>query len=194
MKRKTSGFIILFEGCMILLTYCVIVLISGGTEMLSTVSNFIDLPSLAILLLFTVPVLVASGMGNDFLMAFQMGKKQCSLVQMKKTLEAVRLLQRLVLCGAGFAAMISIVLILRGLDEPSAIGPNLAVAILAVLYGIIIESLLIPLSAYVQNHITDAMNVEEEEFALTVAEETERNIVSEKGEDSAAVEEMNEKV
>ena len=194
MKRKTSGFIILFEGRMILLTYCVIVLFSGGTEMLSTVSNFIDLPSLAILLLFTVPVLVASGMGNDFLMAFQMGKKQCSLVQMKKTLEAVRLLQRLVLCGAGFAAMISIVLILRGLDEPSAIGPNLAVAILAVLYGIIIESLLIPLSAYVQNHITDAMHVEEEEFALTVAEETERNIDSEKGEDSAAVEEMNEKV
>ncbi len=99
MKRKTSGFIILFEGCMILLTYCVAVLISGGTEMLNSFGNFIDLPSLVLLLLFTVPVLIASGMGNDFVMAFQMGKKQCSLVQMKKTLEAVKLLQRLVLCG-----------------------------------------------------------------------------------------------
>ena len=173
MKRKTSGFIILFEGCMILLTYCVAVLISGGTEMLNSFGNFIDLPSLVLLLLFTVPVLIASGMGNDFVMAFQMGKKQCSLVQMKKTQEAVKLLQRLVLCGAGFAALISIVIIFQQLDEPSAIGPNLAVAILVVLYGVIIESLLIPLSAYVQNHITEAMNVEEEDV-LTVEKTDEK--------------------
>lgn len=194
MKRKTSGFIILFEGCMILLTYCVAAYVSGGREGINSFSNFIDVPTMVILLIFTVPVLFASGMAEDFAMAFQMGKKQCSLVQMKKTLEAVKLLQRLVLCGAGFTTMISLLFILHMLDEPAAFGPNLAVAILAVFYGIIIESLLIPLSAYVQNHITEAMHVEEEEYALSVADEAEMNIVSEKGEDSAAVEEMNEKV
>lgn len=194
MKRKTSGFIILFEGCMILLTYCVTVLISGGTSVLSRFSNFIDLPSLVMLLLFTVPVLFASGMAKDFAMAFQLGKKQCSLVQLKKTLEAVKMLQRMVLCGAGFTAMISMVIILETVDDLAAVGLCMAVASLTVLYGIIVEALLIPLSAYVQNHITEAMHVEEEEYALSVADEAEMNIVSEKGEDSAAVEEMNEKM
>lgn len=163
MKRKTSGFIILFEGCMILLTYCVTVLISGGTSVLSRFSNFIDLPSLVMLLLFTVPVLFASGMAKDFAMAFQLGKKQCSLVQLKKTLEAVKMLQRMVLCGAGFTAMISMVIILETVDDLAAVGPCMAVASLTVLYGIIVEALLIPLSAYVQNHITEAMHVEEED-------------------------------
>ena len=158
MKRKTSGFIILFEGCMILLTYCVAAYVSGGREGINSFSNFIDVPTMVILLIFTVPVLFASGMAEDFAMAFQMGKKQCSLVQMKKTLEAVKLLQRLVLCGAGFTTMISLLFILHMLDETAAFGPNLAV-----FYGIIIESLLIPLSAYVQNHITEAMHVEEED-------------------------------
>lgn len=170
-RRKTSGSILLFEGLMILLVFIVAAFVSAGTNF--SVANFIDMASIVLLVLFTVPILFASGMAKDFVMVFQVGKKPCSLAQMKKSLEAIKMMQRLVLCGAGFTTLIEITIILHMLDEPSTIGPNMAVAILVDLYGLIIEAVLIPLSAYVQNHITDAMNVEEDsEFtAVAVVEE-----------------------
>ncbi len=161
MKRKTSGFILLFEGLMILLVFTIAVFVSAGKNF--SVANFLDATSIVLLALFTVPVLFVSGMAGDFVRVFWIGKKPCSLAQMKKTLESIKMMQRLVLCGAGFVTLIEIIIIFEMLDDPFTIGPNMAVAILVDLYGLIAEAVLIPLSAYVQSHITDALDVVEED-------------------------------
>lgn len=173
MNKKPSGFIFVFEMMMVLLVFAMTTLVSGGKSALITIGNFIDMPSLVLLFLFTVPVLFVSGMAKDFVMVFSVGKKPCSLAQMKKTLEAIQMLQKLVLCGAGFMLLIEIMMIFSKLDDLTILGPNISVALLSVLYGIITESLLIPLGAYVQNHITDALDVKEdtEITAVTVVEE-----------------------
>ena len=73
------------------------------------------------------------------------------------------MVQRLIPCGAGISVLIAIVVLLSRLDDPSVLGPNLAVANLVVFYMFILEFLLLPLKAHVQNAITDLMDVEDEE-------------------------------
>lgn len=164
MKKHSVGKILWMEIVVIVLVFVYQVAITGGT---TVISWFIDIPSVCCLIFFVVPALWASGTAKDFAAAFSIGKKPCSLAQMKKSLEAVKMVQKLTLCAMGFSVVIVFVILLYNMEDFfTAIGPALAVMVLTVFYGIIVEFLLIPVSAHVQNHITEAMDVpEEEEFA-----------------------------
>lgn len=161
MKKKISiGRVLFWEIIVFVIVFLINVLMCGGIH---GISHFIDTPSILSIILIVAPALLVSGMGHDFINAFTVGKKQYSLRQLKRSAEAVQMVQRLVICGGGLSSVIAIVTLLSMLDSPSTIGPNLAVAILVVFYAIVIEFLLIPLKANVQNAITDMMDVEDEE-------------------------------
>lgn len=163
MKKHSVGKVLWLEIVIIVLVFVYQVAITGGMKV---ISGFIDIPSVCCLLFFVVPALWASGMTKDFAAAFSVGKKPCSLAQMKKTLEAVKMVQKLTLCAMGFSVVIAFVILLYNMVDFTALGPSLAVMVLTVFYAIIVEFLLIPVSAHVQNCITEAMDVpEEEEFA-----------------------------
>lgn len=160
MKRNSVWFVLLLELAVITAVLVFQVMATGGLE---SVTYFIDTPSVICLLICVVPALLVSGMAKDFAAAFFVGKRQYSLAQMKKSLEAVKMVQRLVLCSMGLMVVISFVTLLHRLDDPSHMGPMLAVMVLTIFYGIIVEFLMIPISALVQNHITEAMDVQVDE-------------------------------
>lgn len=163
MKKHSVGKVLLLEIAVILIVFLLETVASGGK---AAIQYFLDLPSVFCILLFIVPALWVSGTMKDFVAAFSVGKKPYTLTQMKRALEAVKMAQKLTLCAMGFSVVIVFVVLLYRMEDPQILGPSFAVMVLTVFYGIIVEFLLIPVSAHVQNHITEAMDVpEEEEFA-----------------------------
>ena len=164
MKRKLSiKVVLLIELVIFLIIFALNVLVCSGTEGLSRVGNFIDMPSIICILLVVIPVLWVSGMGRDFLNSFSVGQKEYTLSQLKRILESIIMVQRLIVCGAGITAVIGIITILTRLDHLETMGANLAVVLLVVFYTVVLELFLITLRANTQNVITDMMDSENEE-------------------------------
>lgn len=135
---------------------------SGLTSGLTFLIIFVDMPSLIILFLLTVPILFVCGLWKDFLRVFSMGnaKRHFTLGEMKRTQEALSLLQRQIICGTILIAIFSVIAIIYNITEPALLGPNLAVVCLSVFYGAIAEIILLPLSIYVKRRIIDYMEDE----------------------------------
>lgn len=82
---------------------------------------------------------------------------------MKKSLEAVQMVQKMVLYACLFTMGLNLIVMLYNMADPATIGPSLAAAILSFLYMSVIEILLLPLHLHVQNWLTDAMDIINEE-------------------------------
>lgn len=124
--------------------------------------TLMDLPSFVIILVFIVPVLIRGGLWNDFKRAFLLLKKgyTCHLSELRRTQDVLEMLQKQVVCAGIMAMLITFIIIMRTLRDLHALGPNLAVAILTVLYATIIEMLLLPLHLEVKRRIIDYMELD----------------------------------
>ncbi len=165
MKKKHSiGAVLGFEVVVFLAVFCLNVLVVSGVDGLGrTFQYYMDVPSILLIVLVVAPALFASGMGRDFLNVFSVGKKEYSLRQLKRSLESIRMVQKLIICGAALAGIISLVTILYELEDLVSLGPCLAVTIISAFYAVMLEFLLLPVKANVQNAITDLMDVGDEE-------------------------------
>ena len=164
MKKKNSvGKVLLMSVVVFAIFFWFNILMNMGTKGLEMFTNFFDLPALILILLLVVPMLVVSGSGRDFLNVFSIGKKEYPIRSLKRSLEAVQLVQKLILYSSMISCIIAFVTILTCLEDTATLGPCLAVALLIVFYAAILELFLIPVKAKVQNAITDLMDVEDEE-------------------------------
>lgn len=166
MKKKHSvGIILLLEFVVFALVICINLGACNtvGFDIFPALQYLIDTPSLLLIILMVIPALAVSGMGRDFLRIFTVGRKNYTLRELKRTLEATLLTQKIIICAACISMMISFIVFLHNLENLSAIGPNLAVAALAIFYAACLEFFLAPLKANVQNAIFDLMDVEDEE-------------------------------
>ena len=146
-----------------LLLFLVILLLSvlfGGWG-LSTILWFLDLPSLSLIAFVLFPGLLIMGAWKDLIKAFSVGIKPFSLLQLKNIIEAVGAAQKLTVYGALFAIIISGVLIMGRLNDPSTLGPNLAVCFLSGFYAVIIEFLLLPLRLNGERKMNEEMDLGE---------------------------------
>ena len=134
--------------------------LAGGWGM-SAVLWFLDLPSLLLIALIFIPGLLIMKEWKDFLKAFSVGIKPFSLLELKNIIGAVDAAQKLTVYAALFAIIISGVLLMGRLDDPSTIGPNLAVCFLAGLYAVIIEFLLLPLRLNAERKMNEEMDLGE---------------------------------
>ncbi len=133
----------------------------GGSWGMAAVLWFLDLPSLLLIALIFIPGLLIMGQWKDFLKAFSVGIRPYSLLELKNIIGAVDAAQKLTVYAALFAIIISGVLVMGRLDDPSTIGPNLAVCFLAGLYAVIIEFLLLPLRLNAERKMNEEMDLGE---------------------------------
>lgn len=121
-----------------------------------------DMPSLIIILIFTVPVLFRGGVWKDFKRAWRLLRKDysCHLSEIRRSLDVVEMLQKQVLYAGVISLLLTLILILGMLSDLASLGPNLAVAILTMLYAMIIEMLLLPLQLEAKRRIIDYMEVD----------------------------------
>ncbi len=123
------------------------------------ISYLIDIPSLVIILILTVPVLLRGGMWKDFKRAWKLLRKNdtCHLGELRRTLDVVEMVQRQVIYAGIISLLMSLIAILHNLSDPTRLGPNMAVAILTMLYAVCFEMLLLPLQLEVKRRIIDYM-------------------------------------
>lgn len=132
----------------------------------------IDMPSFIILLVFTVPVVFKDGVWKDFMRAWRLLRRDytCHLSELRRTLDVVEMMQKQVIYAGVICMLMSLIVILGYLSDPMQLGPNLAVAILTILYAVIFEMLLLPLQLEVKRRIIDYMGEDtdaESEQAVT---------------------------
>lgn len=156
---KNIRLVLLGELLLFLVIFLFSVLLGGWG--LSAISWFLDLPSLSLIAFVLFPGLLIMGAWNDFIKAFSVGIKPFSLLQLKNIVEAVGAAQKLTVYGALFAIIISGVLIMGRLNDPSTLGPNLAVCFLSGFYAVIIEFLLLPLRLNAERKMNEEMDLGE---------------------------------
>ena len=156
---KNIRLVLLGELILFLVIFFFTVLAGGWG--ISAVSWFLDIPSFLRIALVFFPGLLIMGAWKDFLKAFSVGIKPFSLIQLKNIIEAVDAAQKLTIYAALFAIIISGVLLMGKLDDPSSIGPNLAVCFLSGFYAVIIEFLLLPLRLNAERKMNEEMDLGE---------------------------------
>ncbi|MCM1266943.1 MAG: hypothetical protein NC302_03485 [Bacteroidales bacterium] len=153
----------------------VLILLFGGLQaggFRSLVFRLLDLPSLIIVLVFTVPVLIRNGVWKDFKRAFLLLRKNytCHLGELRRTQDVLEMVQRQVICAGILSMLVTFVIILGSLYDLAALGPNVAVAIMTVLYATVIVMLLLPLQLEVKRRILDYMELGDEPDSAMTAE------------------------
>ena len=133
-----------------------------GSWGLSAILWFLDIPSLLVILMVLIPGLIIMGEWRDFTRSFSVGIKQYSLLELKNIIEAVGAAQKMTIYGALFAIIISGILLMGRLDDPSTIGPNLAVCFLAGFYAVILEFFLLPLKLNAERKMNEEMDFGDE--------------------------------
>lgn len=133
-----------------------------GSWGLSAIVWFLDIPSLLVIAMVFIPGLIIMGEWKDFTKSFSVGIKQYSLLELKNIIEAVGAAQKMTIYGALFAIIISGILLLGRLDDPSTIGPNLAVCFLAGFYAVILEFFLLPLKLNAERKMNEEMDFGDE--------------------------------
>ncbi len=133
-----------------------------GSWGLSAIVWFLDIPSLLVIAMVFIPGLIIMGEWKDFTRSFSVGIKQYSLLELKNIIEAVGAAQKMTIYGALFAIIISGILLLGRLDDPSATGPNLAVCFLAGFYAVILEFFLLPLKLNAERKMNEEMDFGDE--------------------------------
>ncbi|HYE81959.1 MAG TPA: hypothetical protein VEG39_07320 [Clostridia bacterium] len=137
-----------FVGLVVFIAFLVCSTMFSGTP-----ASFVDLPSIIVIMTFSIPMLMASGLLTDFIRGFKvMGQKvnTWSLLELKKTEVALRLMTKLILLSGSLGSLIGVVSIMSNLSDVSKIGPNLAIALLTLLYSILFIFILLPVQAKVK--------------------------------------------
>lgn len=163
MQRKQQGVwkVLLIEAFVV--AFGIFVAVYIALKDLTQLRLFIDIPTFVLILLFVVPAFIASGLQRDFLVIFKLHKQKITISQLRRCLESVLLMQRLILIGGLFGVFVALITCLTNLTNLSMIGPNIAVICLSGLYTVIMEFLLLPLKTFVQVTLIEEMEFDNEE-------------------------------
>lgn len=136
-------------GIIAVIMILVFMILISGLEV-RNITNFLDTPSLVLITAFTIVILWAAGRGQDLCRAILLvmsGKEAVSEDEIEAAVEAVRITRKAMLYSSIFIATFSFIVILHHLDDPAFLGPQLAVAILTVFYGIAGAMITLPIES-----------------------------------------------
>ncbi len=127
--------------------------LAGSTLLSGPLATFIDFPSILIILAFSLPMLMASGLFPDFFRSFRiMGQRTntYSCYEIRKTEISLGLTIKLLLFSGLAGFLIGLIAILSGIRDMAYLAPGLAVATLTPFYAVILVFILLPVQAKVR--------------------------------------------
>lgn len=124
--------------------------------------RYVNLLILLLLLLMTLPTIIAGGFWKDFTRVFSLHQpeKGWKLYELKRSLDAIDLIQKQLCYAAVMIVMFQLIGILYNMSEPSALGPNMANILMTGFYTAIMELLLMSLKVEVKKRIAAYMEEE----------------------------------
>lgn len=114
---------------------------------------FVDLPSLLVVLALTLSIMIASGLLADFFKGFKlMGQKvnPFSAIELKRIRQANRLAICALLISGAVGFVVGVIAMLSSLSDAAALGPNIAMAMLTMLYALLFVLVVLPVNAKVR--------------------------------------------
>ncbi len=134
----------------------------GGIGVGGILLCLLDMPTIITILMLSLPILLWNGMWKDLVRGFKLLRKEysCSLSELKRTQDVVELLQKQIICAGVILIAFMMVVVLRILQEPATLGPNVAVILLTAFYVAIFEMLLLPMQVEIKRRIIDYMEAE----------------------------------
>ena len=112
-----------------------VIIIGGGPV---GVYNFIDLPSIAVVILIPFSMCIFAGLGPDYVRAFQIGVgfREFTLKEYKASSIALGLMIKVFYLSGFIGSFIGILMILKLLDDIVSVSSSISVAMLTFLYSL----------------------------------------------------------
>lgn len=163
-KREKSTAAVMLVEVLSLAAGMILLMLMNKGSIEHFFTQYVDMPTLLLLLVLSVPAFIYSGLWKDFVRAFSVKHSEThwKLSEWKRTLEAVELLQRQIVFSGMFVALAQLVLLLHNMTDLASLGPWISCMLLAGVYVAVFELLLMPLSVEVKKKIIDYMDTEEE--------------------------------
>lgn len=160
MKGKNL-FIIYLSEFLLLAASCLLLALQGSKVFAMPAYALFDPPTLLFFFIFSVPVLIGSGLWKDLFRVFR--PDQSSLIKLKRTLEAVQFMQRQILyTGCILITFSALATLYAAAETEQAFVPaQLFVTILPAIYMAALELLLAPLYTETKLAILDYMGRDE---------------------------------
>ncbi len=154
-KARKSETIGLVAGVLLLMIGLFGVMVVGGSQ----VVYFIDAPSFIMVLAIQLIILAAGGQIGSFVKAFKLVFRRKSLAESElienvaKCEFAIRIAQKAALLGGAISSIIGFVTVFAIVwrNAYDVLGPNMAVAVLSLFYGVLFALLLIPIQGRLHN-------------------------------------------
>lgn len=127
-------------------------------------SWLIDFPTAALFLLIIIPILISGGLLKDLNNAFRLAikkRKAACLTELKKAKEAVSLTIKTLIVSSVFLFFIQGICAMRKADDLSLLGPSMAAAMLAMVYGFGFSLILLPLQSILNVRIQEFLSEQE---------------------------------
>ena len=124
----------------------------GVTAITASPIVYVGFPSLLVILAVTVPILLAAGLLPDLGKGFRLmtaKENPFSLFELKRIRQACQLTQRSLPLAGVLGTLVGLVGMLTRLDDPTKIGPAVAVAMLTTIYAIVFLFVILPIRAKV---------------------------------------------
>ena len=113
--------------------------------------NLFDIPSLMIITFITMPMLLASGLFGDLKRAFKVimvKNVTYTKLELQRSLEAVKLTIKLIMFSGIFGFLIGLISIFKFVyNNLQALGPNLSVNLVLILYALFGCFILLPIQS-----------------------------------------------
>lgn len=117
----------------------------------SSLTMLIDAPSLVLLMIIGVSMLLAAGLGKDFLAAFRLAlgkeKQAVGLRERKRAVEAVELFMKTMRYGGVFSVILQLIAISSLMKDVAMWGIYLSVIFVALVYAYAVNLLLLPVKS-----------------------------------------------
>lgn len=148
----------------IIMIVAAIFFIAAGCGM--KIGIFLDIPSLILIFMVTIPVLLGAGVHKDINRAFRMmltGKWDATIQELKRAEHGISVLMVSLLASGAFISCCSFLgFLLQNVQKEHILDgqklfAGLTVSMLALLYSLILQLILVPVKARVTQHIIDFM-------------------------------------
>ena len=120
------------------------------------VTIFIDIPCVLIVLGGTIAMLLWAGASIRFMFK-AVFSRNATLEELQAAIKGWRLARVFTIAAGIMGTLIGYVLMLKNMDDPAAIGPGMALALLTTFYGIVLSfAICLPLQARLQERAEEA--------------------------------------
>lgn len=123
-----------------------------------SIFGFVDVISMALLVILVVPIMLSAGLLKDLNNAIRLvlGKrKEAAMLELKRAKLAVDMMIKISIYSSIFVTLMELVVLLHNMSDPSYLGPMISMSLLIMLYAMVVSLLFMPIRGKLEQRILE---------------------------------------